>query len=211
VRQPLTFANCEVLIPATVRDLGPLSPERPNPQYLDPTKEEGIETNAGLQQAGAPGAGAVAFVNNNNSDQPSPRYGQATSGNDSLSVSKGLAADGGLYGLAGNDRLEGASGPDRLFGGSGDDGLYGRGGDDVLSGGTGNDTLEGGRGDDLLDAGPGNDHLNGGFGNDLLSGGDGNDRITAISGGKDTIDCGPGDDTVLKDKSDIATNCEHVR
>ncbi len=32
-----------------------------------------------------------------------------------------------------------------------------------------------------------------------------------VAGGKDTIDCGPGDDTVLKDKSDIATNCEHFR
>ena len=61
VRQPYTFANCEVLIPFSVKD-NAFTPERPNPQFLDPKKEEGNETNAGLQGAGAPGAGAVAFV-----------------------------------------------------------------------------------------------------------------------------------------------------
>ena len=209
VRQPWEFRNCEVLVPVSVRD-NVLTPERLNPQFVDYRKEEGLASNAGLQSAGAPGAGAVAFVNNNNTDQPLRRYGKATQGNDSLSVRSkdALDPDGGLYGLGGNDRLEGDSGDDELYGGPGDDGLYGRGGSDVLIGSGGNDTLEGGRGEDLLDAGPGNDRLNGGFGNDSLDGGPDNDRIVAVGGGKDKIDCGSGTDTVIADKSDVVKNCE---
>jgi Ca2+-binding RTX toxin-like protein len=211
VREPWSFPGCETLIPITVRDLG-LSPERPNPQYIDPANEEGIDTNAGLQGAGPPGAGAVALVKNYNADQPAPKYGQATQGNDSLSVrgGKALANDGGLYGLGGNDRLEGDSGPDRLYGGPGNDGLFGRGGSDVLVGSGGKDTLEGGRGEDILEGGPGNDRLNGGFGNDSLSGGPGNDRIVAVGGGKDTIDCGSGNDHLVKDSKDRFKNCERI-
>jgi Ca2+-binding RTX toxin-like protein len=211
VREPLRFANCEILIAKTVRDLG-LAPERPNPQFVDETGEHGIATNAGLQGAGLPGAGAVARVNNYNADQPQPRFGQATNGNDSLSVrgGKALANDGALYGRGGNDRLEGGDDGDQLYGGSGNDGVYGRGGDDILVGGSGTDTIEGGRGADLLDGGPGDDRLNGGFGEDSLSGGSGNDKIVSLSGGRDTINCGPGNDRVIKDRSDIAINCERV-
>ena len=210
-REPWVFANCEVLIPVGVRDLG-LGPHRLNPQFLDPRKEEGTASNSGLRQAGPPGAGAIALVDNTNSDQPAPRFGLATSGNDSLSVRnpRSLDPDGGLYGLSGNDRLEGDSGADQLFGNTGDDGLFGRGGSDVLDGGAGNDTLEGGRGEDLLDAGPGNDRLNGGFGDDLLSAGSGNDVVTSVGGGRDTIDCGPGRDRVIKDRSDNVENCERI-
>jgi Ca2+-binding RTX toxin-like protein len=198
-----------VLIPVSVRDIG-LSPERLNPQWVDYRTLEGTATNAGLEQAGAPGAAAIALVNQFNASQPAPRYGQATAGNDSLSVRnpRSLASDGSLYGLSGNDRLEGGNGADRLYGGSGNDGLYGRGGSDVLDGGDGADTLEGGRGEDLLDGGPGGDHLNGGFGNDLLNGGGGNDVITAVGGGRDTIDCGPGNDRVIADRTDSVVNCE---
>jgi Ca2+-binding RTX toxin-like protein len=211
VREPWTFANCEILIPKTVRDLA-ISPERPNPQYVDEAGEHGIETNAGLQGAGLPGAGAVARVNNYNADQPQPRFGQSTNGNDSLSVrgGKALANDGALYGLGGNDRLEGGDDGDQLYGGAGNDGIYGRGGSDFLFGGSGNDTIEGNRGEDLLDGGPGNDHLNGGFGDDSLSGGSGNDTIVALSGGRDTINCGPGNDRVIKDRNDSAINCERT-
>ena len=206
VREPWTFANCEVLIPVSLRDLG-LSPERLNPQWVDSHPLEGTATNAGLEQAGAPGAAAIALVNTFNSSQPAPRYGQATSGNDSLSVRnpRSLAPDGSLYGLSGNDRLEGANGADRLFGGSGNDGLYGRGGSDELVGGEGADTLEGARGEDLLDGGNGGDRLNGGFGNDLLDGGGGNDVITrglrrratrSTAGRKRPRDHGPSDGIV---------------
>jgi Ca2+-binding RTX toxin-like protein len=192
-----------------VRD-NALTPERLNPQFVDPRTEEGLATNAGLLAAGQPGAGAVALVTNNNTDQPLRRYGKATQGNDSLSVRSAgaLDPDGGLYGLGGNDRLEGDSSGDNLYGGPGDDGLYGRGGADVLVGSGGNDTLEGGRGQDLLDGGPGNDRLNGGFGEDSLSGGSGNDRLVGVGGGRDTIDCGSGTDTVIADKSDVVKNCE---
>nr|MBA3748414.1 hypothetical protein [Solirubrobacterales bacterium] len=212
VREPWTFANCEILIPKTVRDLG-LAPERPNPQFIAETGEEGIAKNGGLLSAGLPGAGAIARVNNLNADQPAPRFGQSTNGNDSLSVRNGraLANDGALYGLRGNDRLEGGDDADQLYGGAGNDGVYGRGGSDLLFGDSGNDTIEGGRGEDLLDGGPGNDRLNGGFGDDSLSGGSGNDTIVALSGGRDTINCGPGDDRVIKDRSDIAINCERTR
>jgi len=52
--------------------------------------------------------------------------------------------------------------------------------------------------------------LNGGFGEDNLSSGSGNDTIIALSGGRDTINCGPGNDRVIKDRSDIAVNCERT-
>lgn len=209
VREPWAFRNCETLIPISVQESA-LAQHRVNSQWIDPRDEEGTATNAGLEQAGAPGAAAIALVNKFNASQPAPRYGQATAGNDSLSVrnARALASDGGLYGLSGNDRLEGADGADRLYGGSGNDGLYGRGGSDLLDGGGGSDTLEGGRGEDLLDGGPGADKLNGGFGDDLLEGGSGNDVITAVGGGRDTIDCGPGNDRVMADRTDIVENCE---
>ena len=213
MRKPTTFAGCEVLIPVTVRD-NAITPERKNPQFVDPRRVEGTATNAGLQAAGAPGAGAVAFVDDNNADQPLRRFGKATQDNDSLGVhsnrGRSLARNGGLYGLGGDDRLEGDSGPDRLFGGRGNDGLYGRGGADQLVGGRGRDTLEGGRGGDLLDAGRGNDKLNGGFGADLLRAGSGNDLVVSVGGSSDRIDCGPGYDRLIKDSRDAYKRCERL-
>jgi Ca2+-binding RTX toxin-like protein len=213
VREPSPFANCEVLTPIGVRD-NAISPQRMNPQFVDPRTIEGTATNTGLQAAGPPGAAAVALVNASNADQPLRRFGNATQGNDSLSVrsnkGRSLAPDGGLYGLGGNDRLEGDSTDDRLFGGPGNDGLYGRGGADLLVGSGGSDTLEGGRGGDLLDAGPGNDKLNGGFGADLLSAGSGDDLVVSLGGGKDEIDCGPGNDRLVKDSRDTFKRCERI-
>jgi len=212
VREPYAFKDCEVLIPVGVKD-NPLAPHRLNPQFIDPRQEAGVATNAGLLSAGAPGAGAIAFVDNNNADQPLPRQGRPTQGNDSLSVRKkgALDPDGSLYGLGGDDRLEGDRTDDRLYGGPGNDGIYGRGGNDLLVGSGGRDTIEGGRGQDLLDGGPGNDRLNGGFGDDAISGGPGNDRIVSVGGGRDTINCGSGTDTVIGDRSDVLTNCERRR
>ena len=75
----------------------------------------------------------------------------------------------------------------------------------------GNDALEGGRGGDVLRGGDGDDGLNGGFDPDQISGGNGNDVITVVSGGTDTVDCGPGFDRVTKDRFDhVAANCESV-
>ena len=77
-------------------------------------------------------------------------------------------------------------------------------------GGPGNDELEGGRGFDRLFGGPGDDTLNGGFGHDVIFGGPGNDDVRAVGGGADTIDCGPGYDTVVKDRRDTVHGCEVV-
>jgi hypothetical protein len=42
-------------------------------------------------------------------------------------------------------------------------------------------------------------------------GGAGNDTIQAKDGARDTIDCGPGKDSVAADKTDVVKRCESVR
>jgi hypothetical protein len=80
--------------------------------------------------------------------------------------------------------ITGTAKADRLVGTPYNDVLYGRGGNDTLLGGKGLDKLFGGTGNDLIR---------------------GQDRQ------KDTIDCGPGRDTVYADKIDkVAKNCEIV-
>lgn len=68
--------------------------------------------------------------------------------------------------------------------------LTGNSGNNVLLGLAGNDTLHGGDGDDVLDGGPGQD---------IVNGGGGNDRITMLvtAGNVDTINAGPGIDTLI--------------
>ena len=186
-----------------------------NPQYIEPRPLEGTARNAGRATGGAAGEATLARIAAALAAQPVRAFGDATAGDDSLSVrgdrGRTVANLGGLYGLAGDDRLEGHTTDDRLFGGPGDDELYGRSGSDLLVGDAGRDVLEGGAGADLLDAGPGDDRLNGGLGNDLLAAGRGNDRVTAVGGGRDRIDCGPGRDTVTADRRDVVRNCERRR
>jgi hypothetical protein len=100
-----------------------------------------------------------------------------------------------------------------LFNGNaGNDSLYGRGGDDRLIGDLGADALIGGAGNDTI----------GGAGNDTVTVVDtvygdnpevpaetGNDTIDVKDGLKDTVDCGPGTDTVFFDEGDFVTNCEN--
>jgi Ca2+-binding RTX toxin-like protein len=53
--------------------------------------------------------------------------------------------------------------------------------------------------------------INGGPGYDVINGTAGNDVIQARDSGPDTIDCGPGNDTVYVDRSeDGVYNCETV-
>ena len=89
-----------------------------------------------------------------------------------------------------NGTLRGDGGRDNISGGSGDDVIRGRGG---------NDRLSGGRGDDTLFGQAGNDELRGGRGNDEVFGNSGNDTalFTVSQDGRDTVDLGAGDDTVL--------------
>jgi RTX calcium-binding nonapeptide repeat (4 copies) len=146
----------------------------------------------------------------------------------------GLAGDDQLAGRAGNDDLDGGPGADDLAGGAGNDaasyadavagvqvtlddrandGVAGEG-DNVHSdvedvyGGPHDDTLAGSRRDNTLDGGDGNDQLTGGGGTDGLYGGAGDDVIDAKDGGQDQVDCGPGRDRVIADRSDIVRGCE---
>jgi Ca2+-binding RTX toxin-like protein len=84
------------------------------------------------------------------------------------------------------------------------------------------DVIEAGAGADAIDAGYGNDTITPGPGEDtvLADGGpnacdaldcplpNGNDTIYARDGEKDSIDCGPGTDTVEADPIDVLANCE---
>jgi hypothetical protein len=59
-----------------------------------------------------------------------------------------------------------------------------------------------------LTGGGGNDALTGGAGEDRIEGSEGDDTIDARDGRFDSIDCGPGTDTLLADPGDSAANCE---
>jgi Ca2+-binding RTX toxin-like protein len=139
---------------------------------------------------------------------------------------RGSRDDDVLIGTDFGDRLVGAEGSDLLRAGHGDDCLEGGSHIDVLDGGPGNDRLLGGLGRDRLLGGPGNDVLTGGHGNDYLTGstgddvvnpgkgrdralgGAGNDTINARDRTRDSIDCGPGADTVRADRFDRVRGCE---
>ena len=56
--------------------------------------------------------------------------------------------------------------------------------------------------------GGGNDSIAGGPAEDRIEGGEGDDTIDSRDGRYDSIDCGPGTDTLLADPVDGATNCE---
>jgi Ca2+-binding RTX toxin-like protein len=128
-----------------------------------------------------------------------------------------------LFGDAGSEQMSGGRGDDTLDGGPGGDNMLGDEGEDVMRGGSGNDRLgggpdqdqlDGGSGDDELDGGDANDELVGGPGADVLRGGPGDDSIRAADDTADTVDCGPGNDTVYVDEGapdrDQLTDCELV-
>jgi Ca2+-binding RTX toxin-like protein len=123
-----------------------------------------------------------------------------------------VGGDGGdlLKGLGGDDCLEGGAGNDVLDGGDGDDRLAGSAGRDRLIGGKGADKLTGGKGNDRLSGGAGNDTLSPGAGHDAIDAGAGNDIINSVDGVRETVECGPGRDTVRADRRDRLKHCEKV-
>lgn len=113
-------------------------------------------------------------------------------------------------GTAHADVLNGTSLADRLLGLGGNDRLLGRAGGDSLEGGAGDDRLLGGGGGDWLLGGPGNDRLEGGAGRDVSVAGPGNDTILSRDGVREVVNCGAGRDTVIADRLDVVSGCEHV-
>jgi hypothetical protein len=98
-----------------------------------------------------------------------------------------------------------------MAGGDGDDRLEGA--DDIVDGGPGADRLFG----ETADGGPGVDELR--LGDDLLRGGDDDDRllgddfvaVETVTGGNDSLECGPGTDFADGGPGDdTATQCEVV-
>jgi RTX calcium-binding nonapeptide repeat (4 copies) len=121
-----------------------------------------------------------------------------TAGND---VVLGTSAAERIDLRAGNDVTDAVGGDDCILGGDGNDVLRGGAGADEIAGGAGTDTIDGGAGADIVDPGAGKD---------TVVTGDGDDTITARDGAVDTIDCGPGTDTVIADPADVLRNCETV-
>jgi uncharacterized repeat protein (TIGR01451 family) len=129
-------------------------------------------------------------------------FGDRLVGNDGDDLLKGNGAGDCLEGGAGNDVLDGGDGDDRLAGSSGKDRLIG---------GRGNDKLTGGKGNDRLTGGTGNDTFSPGSGRDTVTAGSGNDTVNSVDGVRETIDCGPGKDTVRADRRDRLKRCEKVK
>jgi Ca2+-binding RTX toxin-like protein len=129
-------------------------------------------------------------------------------------------------------RIEnGTNGDDVLIGTDRRDGLFGKDGDDVLRGlgaadfldadsndantvnGSGTDIVSGGAGADSIYGGPDSDALSGGRGDDFINDGRyrNNGAPTTGDSARDTIDCGPGRDTVRAQRIDaVSSDCERV-
>lgn len=113
----------------------------------------------------------------------------------------------------GNDQITTGCGADTVFGEGGNDTIIDQG----LCGGFGlscepgfTNCLHGGPGDDTLKGPLANspDHLIGDAGTDKLFGRGGNDFLQALDGvSGETVDCGPGTDTVEKDVGDTGAGC----
>jgi hypothetical protein len=82
----------------------------------------------------------------------------------------------------------------------------------VISGTPKADRLIGTGHHDVINGLGGNDVINGRAGRDRLNGGPGNDVIHARDGTPDVIDCGPGRDHAIVDRTeDGVYNCERVK
>ena len=113
-----------------------------------------------------------------------------------------------LDGGEGNDTIDGGDGEDVITGGFGDDRITGGRGNDTIRGNAGKDQIDGGDGADDIDGGIGDDQIAGGKGKDILKGDAGDDTINARDGEIDTINCGLGRDTLLRDSNDSFSRCE---
>ena len=92
--------------------------------------------------------------------------------------------------------------PALIDGGPGNDDLAGGGAGDTLRGGTGRDTVRGGLGDDVVDGGPDVD--------EGIEGEDGDDTVISRDGVfEEAITCGVGEDSLIADRTDEASqDCE---
>ena len=127
-----------------------------------------------------------------------------------------------MLGTAKDDNMAGADGDDTMFGFARNDQMTGQLGDDTMSGGSGIDFMVGGVGNDKVSGDSGDDVIEGRTGSDTLKGSSGNDiifhndqlRPTFPDLGKDTIDCGSGnnDEAFINvgTDHDTAINCETV-
>jgi Ca2+-binding RTX toxin-like protein len=142
---------------------------------------------------------------------------------DRVSVDLDDVADDGGGNLEGDNAH---SDIENLTGGLGDDTLIGDGDANVLRGFVGADTLTGGDGDDTLEGlgaigvfAPGieaavvdgADTIDGGGGADLVNANDGDDVIAVRDGVADTVNCGEGNDTGVRDALDVLTDCEGLQ
>jgi Ca2+-binding RTX toxin-like protein len=128
-----------------------------------------------------PGSGRDSFAGGDGTDEVdySDRGGP-------LRITLDGVADDGEAGEGDNigADVEGAAGgaaPDFIVGNPNGNRLHGRGGNDVIVGGSADDRVEGEEGDDVIDT---------------------------RDGVYDSVDCGPGTDTVYADLGDATTNCE---
>jgi Ca2+-binding RTX toxin-like protein len=141
----------------------------------------------------------------------------------------GVAVAATINGDSGNDSLVGTNRSDEMRGLGGNDIIRGKRGSDLVLGGTGKDTLSGSYGVDRMRGGDNNDTISGGFYGDRIFGGAGRDSIDADKGpdhvevadGRfDSVSCGPGEDTAVVDRVDLAeqspedftrlSSCENV-
>ena len=119
-----------------------------------------------------------------------------------------------MYAGIGNNTIYGGQGDDQVeHAASGDDKVYGEAGGDLPRGDRGADDVYGGADDDRLDGGTGTDSLYGGGGDDnVRPGGDWRGAPYRFRPGrrKDTVNCGPGEDTVKYEKGidKVAKTCE---
>jgi len=144
-------------------------------------------------------------------------------GTNAAEAFKARGGDDVVAGAGGDDDLDCGAGNDVCGGGTGDDNIVGGPGDDSLTGDDGNDVIDAGPGADKIVAGAGDDTIFPGEGDELklarlaasapadkaVDAGPGDDRIYAVGGGRDTINCGDGNDTVEYDTADtVADDCE---
>jgi Ca2+-binding RTX toxin-like protein len=144
------------------------------------------------------------------------------------------AGDDTVSGGPGDDHLTAGSGRDNFGGGEGSDsadysdrggpvtitldgvaddgetGVVDNIGADVeeASGGAGADRIVGNPSGNRLHGRGGNDSIVGGSAEDRVEGDEGDDTIDTRDGVYDSVDCGPGADTVYADLGDSTTNCE---
>ena len=118
-----------------------------------------------------------------------------------------------IVGTPGPDTLWGTAHADVMYGKAGNDTLHGRDGNDVLYGNAGDDVVRGGDANDVLYGGYGNDSIWGGLGADVEYGGPGDDTLHSLANdnARDTLDCGPGNDTAYVNSRKYAAHLIAVR